>query len=51
MNEQQLHEVAVAYPQYPVVHTLRQCPDVPAFFNCFAGSCLFFTRSVYHLVA
>nr|DAH65022.1 MAG TPA: hypothetical protein [Caudoviricetes sp.] len=34
-----------------VLNTMLSCPAVPAFFNCFAGSCLFFTRSVYHPVA
>lgn len=51
MNEQQLHEVAVAYAQVKLRAYQEEHKDVPAFFNCFAGSCLFFTRSVYHLVA
>nr|DAN82826.1 MAG TPA: hypothetical protein [Caudoviricetes sp.] len=31
-----------------VQFTLLSCPTVPTFFNCFAGSCLFFTHSVCH---
>ena len=33
------------------MNTVLSCPVVPAFFNCFAGSCLFFTRSIYSPVA